>query len=84
MRLIDVDELKKKAIIHFYTTNYFRHIMDMIDEAPTIEIEKTADMLVDEDGNIECSNCGSPECWGNFCMNCGAKMTERKANEDSN
>lgn len=42
MRLIDADELKKKAIIHFYTTNYFRHIMDMVDEAPTVKAEQTA------------------------------------------
>ena len=34
----------------------------------------TAYVISDEDGNIKCSNCGSFECWGNFCMDCGAKM----------
>ena len=34
----------------------------------------TAYVISDEDGNIKCSNCGSFECWGNYCMNCGAKM----------
>ena len=34
----------------------------------------TAYVISDEDGNIKCSNCGSLECWGNYCMNCGAKM----------
>jgi len=34
----------------------------------------TAYVISDEDGNIKCSNCGSSECWGNYCMNCGAKM----------
>ena len=29
---------------------------------------------VDEDGNIQCSECGSGECWGNYWMNCGARM----------
>lgn len=35
---------------------------------------KHAYMLTDEDGNIKCSNCGSSECWGNYCMTCGARM----------
>ena len=34
----------------------------------------TAHVISDEDGNIKCSNCGSFDCWGNYCMNCGAKM----------
>ena len=38
----------------------------------------TAYVISDEDGNIKCSNCGSFECWGNYCMNCGAKMRGEK------
>ena len=34
----------------------------------------TAYVISDEDGNIKCSNCGSSQCWGNYCMDCGAKM----------
>lgn len=47
-----------------------------INDLPTIEAipVRHAHMLSDEDGNIQCSECGSGECWGNYCMNCGAKM----------
>lgn len=47
--------------------------IDVIDNASTMSA-KHAYILTDEDGNIKCSNCGSSECWGNYCMNCGAKM----------
>lgn len=71
MRLIDADELivMELAGIKFVPKEF-------IDDAPTIDAEpaKHAYMLTDEDGNIECSNCGSSECWGNYCMNCGARM----------
>ncbi len=40
-----------------------------------------ATLLVDEDGNMKCSNCGNGECWGNYCMNCGAKMAKRGEEE---
>ena len=43
------------------------------DIAPSAE-PLTAYVISDEDGNIKCSNCGGLECWGNYCMNCGAKM----------
>ena len=83
MRLIDADELKKKAIIHFYTTNYFSHIMDMIDEAPTVEERQTAKWIKQGHGiGYRCSNCGkivmaddSNEL--NFCCNCGAENERR-------
>lgn len=47
-----------------------------INDLPTVEAIpiRHAHMLSDEDGNIQCSECGSGECWGNYCMNCGAKM----------
>ena len=37
MRLIDADELMRKAVVTFYTTNYFNHISKMIEDAPTIK-----------------------------------------------
>lgn len=37
---------------------------------------KTGHRIVDEDGDITCSVCGSKECWGNYCMHCGAEMSE--------
>jgi len=37
MDLIDRAELIKQAVVKFYTTNYYKHIMDMIDDAPTVD-----------------------------------------------
>ena len=48
------------------------YVSDM-KELPSVQ-PLTAYVISDEDGNIKCSNCGSFECWGNYCMNCGAKM----------
>ena len=46
-----------------------------IQNLPTIEAEpKHAYVIVDEDGNMECSNCGSTNCFDNYCGNCGAKL----------
>lgn len=36
--------------------------------------EKYAHVIVDEDGNMECSNCGSSFCFDNYCAHCGAKL----------
>lgn len=38
IRLIDADDLKKAACVKFYTTPYYKHILDLIDNAPTVEI----------------------------------------------
>lgn len=48
----------------------------IINNAPTEDVKPIvyATLLVDEDGNMKCSNCGNSECWGNYCMNCGADM----------
>ena len=43
----------------------------------------TAYVISDEDGNIKCSNCGSSECWGNYCMNCGRKLKVKEKNEQT-
>ena len=90
MRLIDadelIDELKRDkeiycgTLYHLIERNIYddkvEYAIDRITEAPTVEANPLiyATILSDEDGNIECSNCGSPECWGNFCPNCGAEM----------
>ena len=36
-RLIDANALIRTACVKFYTTNYYSHILEMIDNAPTIE-----------------------------------------------
>ena len=37
VRLIDANALIRTACEKFYTTNYYNHILEMIDNAPTIE-----------------------------------------------
>ena len=73
---------KLKADISKAVTQY-RHgdkpmptIEEIIDAQPIIETEpvKHAYVIVDEDGNTECSNCGSSNCYDNYCGNCGAKL----------
>jgi len=52
---------------------YVRLVRDRLERLPSAQ-QLTAYVISDEDGNIKCSNCGSFECWGNYCMDCGAKM----------
>ena len=54
-----------------------------IDALPSAQ-PLTAYVIKDEYGNIKCSNCGSPNCWGNYCMNCGAKMGRRQDEQENN
>ena len=42
---------------------------------------KHAYVIVDEDGNMECSNCSSSNCFDNYCGHCGAKMDGGKQKE---
>ena len=37
---------------------------------------KHAHVVTDEDGNMWCSNCGSSNCFDNYCGSCGAKLRE--------
>ena len=37
MELIDREALKKEFCVKFYTTPYYKHILDVIDNAPTVE-----------------------------------------------
>ena len=54
----------------------------IIDAIPTIEAEpKHAYVIVDEDGNMECSNCGSSNCFDNYCGHCGAKLIGERKDE---
>lgn len=93
MRLIDLDKLHEFPIRenHYDRENGNIHfifgietVMEYAESLPTVDAEpvRHAYMLTDEDGNIECSNCGSGECWGNYCMNCGAKMDGGEENVD--
>lgn len=69
---------RTKQLVRLYRLNLDckEVIKEFLMTAETVEAEpvKRAYILTDEDGNIKCSNCNSSECWGNYCMNCGAKM----------
>ena len=65
---------------HYTPTKSVKHphmdfVIEELQNLPSAQ-PKTGRRIVDEDGNIQCSECGSGECWGNYCMNCGAKMEE--------
>lgn len=88
-RLIDADELKKKA---FGKRGGLIHTAD-IDAMPTIEERKTGKWErhytrpnVYADLCWHCSNCGyrTPDNWANkwkFCPDCGASMQEGEDND---
>lgn len=58
----------------------------LIIDAPTIEAELVmpAYVIVDEDGNMECSNCGSDNCFDDYCGHCGAKLIGTRKDDEEN
>lgn len=50
-------------------------------QALKAEPVKHAYVIVDEDGNMECSNCGSSNCFDNYCGTCGAKLIGERKDE---
>lgn len=46
-RLIDAEDLKRIMCIKFYTTPYFKHILDEIDNAPTVTDSKQTGKWID-------------------------------------
>lgn len=85
MRLIDADNFRNRMYHEAFEKDSdmqkwdsgcwirYKLFENVLREQPTAQ-PLTACAISDEDGNIKCSNCGSSECWGNYCMNCGAKM----------
>lgn len=74
-RLIDADMLEPSEV---YMNYGFTRIvyMDDIDEMPTVDPVKHGHWIVDEDGNIKCSECGYHGVGDNYCERCGVKMDE--------
>lgn len=70
------DAISREAVLSFLSDEHGPEMISLfIKELPSVNPEpKTGKVITDEDGNIQCSECGSSECWGNYCMNCGAKM----------
>jgi len=79
-RLIDATRIEQYILNNCSDNEEINAIYAEIINAPTIDAEpKHAYVIVDEDGNMECSNCGSSFCFDSYCGHCGAKlMGERK------
>jgi uncharacterized paraquat-inducible protein A len=90
MRLIDADRLNKEIKDRFgYSSatafvrnmqdlsqvEVFKHIMKLIEVAPTLEKRQPGEWLEDS-GVIACSHCHTIWLYRktNYCPNCGAKM----------
>ena len=94
MRTIDADALRDEvdSTLNWNTINEYNmysDVMDMIDDAPTIDVQpvKHGRWLVKFEGEIyefsECSECGNTEsCETPYCAQCGARMDG--GNEDEN
>lgn len=81
-RLVDVDKLKDEVgNIFWYEDEDMCKVLDLLDQAPTIEPVKHGKWFIDDDfdspnfGRYKCSECGE---WNhdnyNYCPDCGAKM----------
>lgn len=63
-----------------------RFAEQILNEAPTVDAEPVRHgyWVVDEDGNIKCSECGHRGVGDNYCENCGAKMVGRRREDAEN
>ena len=77
MRLIDADELIKSRF-SIFDDDQVVDVEDIL-RAPTIEAEpvKHGQWIKVGDSSWECSACHEVSCCkGNYCPDCGARMTE--------
>ena len=79
------DCVSRQAVMEHYSTGEIvnchhisrNNLLDFIEQLPSVTPQpKIAHVISDEDGNIKCSSCGSHDCWGNYCSECGANMQE--------
>lgn len=75
MRLIDVDKIKLPHG-YFEKVDNVPKFYNWLDTLPTVDAEpiRHGHWVVDEDGNITCSECGHHGVGDNYCERCGAKM----------
>lgn len=89
MKTVDLSE---RITVTYYDDEYeewsqktvaISDVLDSVcDDYTVIEAEpKYAYVIVDEDGNMKCSNCGSGNCFDNYCGHCGAKLIEERKDE---
>lgn len=83
MRLINAEKLEEyKADCCVSLTEWQEGWNDAIDtimsETSTVDAEpvRHGHWIVDEDGNIKCSECGHRGVGDNYCERCGARMDE--------
>ena len=89
-RLIDADALRERMYHDAFETDsdmqkwdsgcWIRYKMfeNALEEATTVDAEpvRHGHWVVDEDGNIKCSECGHYGVGDDYCERCGAKMDE--------
>ena len=90
-RLIDADALYERAyklnLDYIVSDVELRTLKRLLSEEPTAEIANVTERrkghwVVDEDGNIECSECGHSGVGDYYCERCGADMREEKDNAE--
>lgn len=86
---LNLEEARETAKYDHRTSEYWPTLIGerlwFLNMLNNIEAEpKHAYVIVDEDGNMECSNCGSSNCFDNYCGTCGAKLIgERRDDGES-
>lgn len=79
-RLIDIDEAYKVLTDYYHHRTEIQHkaLKEAIERVPTVDATfmRHGHWVVDEDGNIKCSECGHRGVGDNYCERCGAKMGE--------
>ena len=84
-RYIDADALKQKIFAHWYTCE---EIDETIDAFPTANVVEVVHGKNIGGGAFECSVCGFRDNYHDYevhyCPNCGAKMDERREDNDDN
>ena len=83
---LNLEEARETAKYDHRTSEYWPTIIGerlwFLNMLNNIEAEpKHAYVIVDEDGNMKCSNCGSSNCFDDYCGHCGAKLIGTRKDE---
>jgi hypothetical protein len=86
---LNLEEARETAKYDHRTSEYWPTLIGerlwFLNMLNNIETElKHAYVIVDEDGNMECSNCGSSNCFDSYCGNCGAKLVGTRKDGEEN
>lgn len=79
-KLIDIDEAYKVLTDYYHHKTEIQHkaLKEAIERVPIADATfmRHGHWVIDEDGNIKCSECGYHGVGDNYCERCGAKMDE--------